>query len=212
MMRLMMVLILLIGGCATINLQMPPGDIGQLDSDEGIVVGSVRVLSPGYDHFHFQVGKKHFDFFRNPVATLSLDPPFGEQVFVTKLPADMYRFARWSAGITDDECDVLWGEAALDFTVRPGKVVYIGSWTLQMPPAGEDPQQSGTEASYSYSIEVEDRREEVLASAATTHGSLIAAASTELMTPSAQRIFRAGVEDTCEGGGGGGDGDGTSGC
>ena len=81
-----------------------------------------------------------------------------------------------------------------------GEALYIGSLTLLMPPAREDhKEEPGT--GEPYSIEVDDRREEVLASAATTHGSLIAKASTELMTPSTQRNLRADVKKFCEGDG-----------
>ena len=196
-MRLMMVLILFIGGCVnTVDFQMSPQQIGQLDSDEGIVVGSVRISAPGhYSRFDLRASGKHW---RGWYAAWSLDPSFGEQVFVTKLPPGTYRF-NWREMVDRTiECEYYIRGEALDFTVKPGEVLYIGSWTLRMPPAWEE---SGTEASYSYSIEVEDRREEVLASAATTHGSLIAKASTELMTPSTQRNLRADVKKFCEGDG-----------
>ena len=202
---LVLILALIISSCEVSfhrpPLQMSPQEIGQLDSNEGIVVGSLRVFATGYANFYLETRKKpcgRYFAFSATSWDLRLSAPFHEQVFVTKMPAGQYCSGFWAAEIPDSACGVHTGSVALNFTVRRGEVLYIGSWTFMMPPAGEDPEeQLLTKAPYS--IEVEDRHEEVLALAATTHGSLLDGASTALMTPSAQRIFRAslGYEERC---------------
>ena len=149
-MRLMMVLILalIVSSCHVLkDLQMSPEDIGPLDTDEGIVVGSLRAFAPNYEHFSFGVkegpcgsGYGFFDF-RSTTWGIGLSVPFHEQVFVTKMPAGQYCLVHWHHDIPDRECFDLHGQVGLDFTVQPGEVLYIGSWTVRMPPAGEDPEE-----------------------------------------------------------------------
>jgi len=165
-------LVLLLFSCAaTMQMQMPVQDFSQIAQNEGIVIGSV--LMKGGKDILGRKGWRLAVYGIDPnLNNFSIDVEHGgeEAVFVTKMLAGQYRFARLTQlGFSNAYADI-----DVPFTAHPAKTTYLGRLAIEFP--------SGfIGAGSEFLVEVEDVRDQTIASAEKTYGNLVRDAVTHLM-------------------------------
>ena len=167
--------VLLLFGCAAPQIPMhtPVAELSQVDQNHGIVIGSFLIKGPKTifrTRPRSWLIAKHVSEIMDPYAKEYLleTPWLEEKIFVTKMPAGDYRFTEHRYGESSAYIDQR-------FAVQPGKTVYIGH--LAMEYYGRHLLAGGM----NYSFIVMDRREQTLAAAEKSHGSLVRNAVTNLM-------------------------------
>jgi hypothetical protein len=165
-------LVLLLFGCAaTMQMQMPVQDVSQIAQNEGIVIGSV-LMKGGKDILGRKGWRLDVYGIDPNLNNFSLDVEHGgeETVFVTKMLAGQYRFARLTQlGFSNAYADI-----DVPFTAHPAQTTYVGRMVIEFP--------SGLiGAGSEFLVEVEDVKEQTIASAEKTYGNLVRDAVTYLM-------------------------------
>jgi hypothetical protein len=163
--------LLLFACAATMQMQMPVQDVSQIAQDEGIVIGSV-LMKGGKDILGRKGWRLDVYGIDPNLNDFSLDVEHGgeETVFVTKMLAGQYRFARLTQlGFSNAYADI-----DVPFTAHPAQTTYVGRMVIEFP--------SGLiGAGSEFLVEVEDVKEQTIASAEKTYGNLVRDAVTYLM-------------------------------
>jgi len=157
-------------GCAT-PMQMPAQEVSQIDHNEGIVVGSV-VIKGGKD----LLGRKNWALQVKGMEphlkdfSIDVEREGEEAIFVTRMLAGKYHFTRLEqTGFSNAYADI-----DVPFIAHSGKPVYIGRLMIEFP-------KGHITAFTSFSIHVEDAKEQTLAAAEKTYGDIVQNAATDLM-------------------------------
>ena len=163
--------LLLFGCAATTQMQMPVQDVSQMAQNEGIVMGSV-LMKGGKDILGRKGWRLEVSGIDPNLNNFSIDVEHGgeEAVFVTKMLAGQYRFSRLTQlGFSNAYADI-----DVPFTAHPEKTTYVGRLVMEFP--------SGfIGAGSGFSVEVEDVKDQTIASAEKTYGNLVRDPFTHLM-------------------------------
>lgn len=168
----------LVTGCSANEIKQ--GEAVQPATDEGIVVMSVTRSGRRDFDMHFELSGPG-QWVPRPIVMLADsrardwkggddrlvspgDDPGGRLV-VLRLKPGSYRIAHWrgessSGGLYSDGYLVQSGDLAVDFTVQPGTITYVGSLHLQLPDKLDF---AANLAPAFYTLEVEDRSSRDLA-------------------------------------------------
>lgn len=165
---------LLVSGCATTTtMQMSPEELGRLQPNEGIVLGSVHIKG-GKDllgRTKWTLAAKRLDN-SGPEYSIQAHREGNEEFFISRMEGGDYRIYRlYQGGFSSFS-----SSPNIQFNVEPGKTKYLGRLVIEFPP--------GLMGVWTQiKIAIEDAKEEALDSSAQKAGLAVGDVTTDLMTP-----------------------------